>query len=263
MNDGYELTRQIISILPSLDESVVSQFNTLEHLNEVMKLNLPTLLVDNEKFNLENKLTKKQLYDTVNDCLISDFNLILKERPTSKYGNLDGKDLSKVLLTNGNIIISTKKVFPDTTEDINRLIIESWDSSIYTELENDNAVKRMGFIFEIPDTMTKFINYNTIQLESGKPLETFEGFYVPEGDIYSIVSIMSGLSYPEKRINKIKAVLEESKQSVNKVKTVNIFDSANDCSWFGDMRQESSSEDLFGFGSDDGDLDLDNLFNNY
>lgn len=253
-----------IVVLPSTKESLVSQYNTLENLSEITKLNLPTLIVDNDKFETDQRLSKKQLYDTINECVIADFNIITKKRKSSKYGNLDSKDLAKILYTSGNMVIATKRLFPDNQEEFNKAVIDSWDKSIYAGMEYDNAVKRMGFIYEIPDVMTKEVDYEKIQLESGKPLETFEGYYIPEGDVYSVVSIMAGLSFPEKRIKVIKDILNSSKEHMAESKKINILDQ-NESSWFSSMRSEPKSTGL-GFkidDSEDGEIDLDNLFSNY
>lgn len=257
-----------IIVIPSKTESLVSQYNTLENLNEITKLNIPTLLVDNGKFeNEDKKLSKKQLFDTINECVVADFDIITKKRKSSKYGNLDAKDLTKLLTTAGNMVIATKVLFPDSKETINDSIISSWDKSIYTGLEYDNVVKRIGYIFEIPDQLTKDIDHTSLQLETGKPLEMFGGYYVPSNEVYSVVSILAGLSFPEKRINEIKDILNTSKSSFTETKKINVLDNESS-SWFNSMRSEPETTGFdFGFGSDsngnNGELDLDTLFNNY
>lgn len=250
-----------IPVLPALDESMVAQYNSLECLNELSKLNLPTLIVDNQKYAEaagDQKFTKKQLFDTINESIIEDFDLIFKKRTSSKYGNIDRKDLMKLLCTPGNQYIVPVHLTKEELTNVTRTMIDNLHRSIYCNLELDNVVRRMGFIFDIPDFATKSIDFEAIQREIGKPLEVFEGIYDSNNDDHVAISIFSGLSFPEKRIKQIKAVIDRDRKEIVQAKDINIFDS-NEVSWFNDLRGESTVKPQ----TQSDNFDLDSLFDNY
>lgn len=255
-----------IAILPTADESAVSQYNCLENLNELSKLDVPTLLVDNNNFIVKgNRLSKKQLFDAVNKAVMNEFENLFKEREASKYGNMDSRDLMTLLLTPGVTLISTFKVNGEGYDQnsFNKRLMLSWDRSIFANIEYDHVVKRMGFIYDMSDTVTKCINYDLIRKEVGKEIELFEGFHTPQDGDASVVSVLTGLSFPEKRIREIKEIVSKSKEQINtERKQVNILD-GDDSDWF-----NGSRNDLFGSPSsapksNSGELDLEALFSQY
>lgn len=250
-----------IAVLPASDESVVAQYNTLECLNELFKLELPTLLADNQKYVEmvgDVRLTKKQLFDSINESIIEDFDAVFKKRVSSKYGNIDQRDLMKLLCTPGYQYIVTTHLEKEDLSQVSKTMIDNLQRSIYTDIEFDNVVKRMGFIFDIPDYATKSIVFEDIQREVGKPLELFEGVYNSNDDKHVAISIFTGLSFPEKRIREIKAIINKDRNEIGQAKSISVFDQS-DFSWFGDMRSESKPTPT----QDAGEIDLNSLFSNY
>lgn len=274
----------IIVALPSLQEGVSAQGNSIECLKEIYKLNLPTFIVDNEKYQKRN-LSIKEYYDSINERVGKDFEMVFNTtRKPSKYGNFDKKDLMKILSTSGMISISHCMFIRDENGNINtnsgyskeyslieRLIIESIKSSIYSPIEFDKIIKRMGIIYEIDNSLTKEITYNKLMTEIGTPLETFEGFYQPmeseNKTIQRINVILSGLSFPENRLKSCVTVLDRSKNCLNIEKKYEVLES--DVSWLSNIRKESMStgnlksttEDTMNI--DEFDIDMDELFDKY
>lgn len=232
-----------IAVLPSRTESAVAQVNSIECLRELVKLHVPTFIVDNDKFSEQNpSMSRKQLYDTINNQIIGDFNAILNtKRDASKYGNIDGKDLIKILSTPGASIISTTMLNVEGLQHgqtLQKQIIDELQYSVYAPIEYDGVTKRMGFIFEVDDKVTKEIGYDEINREIGSPLEVFEGFYKPKEGRQTVTTIITGLSFPEGRMKDVTERLELSKDDFAAKKEYDLL-SSTDTSWFSDMREET------------------------
>lgn len=233
-----EKTFGIISVLPSFSESMVAQVNTLECLNEIYKLGLPTILLDNNKF--KPGISRKGIFDNINAAIISDFNALFKERKSSKYGNLDTGDLKKILKTPGVMLIKNANFKENEVEEstLSKVVMNSWDDNIYCPVEYDNVIKRAGFIYEIPESMTRSVDYASINKEIGVPLEVFEGYYTPQKGDLNIVSVLSGMSFPESRIDQLKEHIKKRKEDVSE-KAAEITIEKSEIDWFGKLRDES------------------------
>lgn len=232
-----------IVILPSKSESAVAQANNIECVRELVALEIPGFCVDNEKAaSMFPNLSRKSLYDTVNNHVMDQFNaFLITERTPSKYGNLDSKDRLKLLCTGGNTIIATAEIdFNADGMTIQKQIIESLNNSLFAPLEYDGVVRRIGFIYELDDKATKDATHEQIVREVGKPLEVFEGFYKPSKDgKNTVVTILAGLSYPEDRIADSKKVLESSKDDLSIKREYNVLTEV-DTGWFSGIREETT-----------------------
>ena len=178
---------------------------------------------------------------------------------------MDNKDKLKLLKTPGVTVIATSQVMPLDLRDENTLaksIQQSWDNSVFVNLDYDKVVKRVGFIFEISDKITGLINHNTINRDLGLPLEIFEGIYKADKE-QRIISILTGLSFPENKIKAIDETLNKVQGLMNREeKKSSLFESSN----MGDLFAEPSPS----FGSPfeqeetkEEEVNLESLFNNY
>ena len=234
-----------VTILPSKSESIVAQINALECLKEIIRLEIPSFIADNEKLASRGKTkTRKDLFDKMNNYIIDSFNLILNtDRIASKYGNLDQQDIIRLLSTPGVSIITTSNIgsLEKKEKDFSfgKKIMSSWDNSFFAPLQYDDKITRMGFIYEVSDEVTKMVDYEEIKNEIGNPLEIFEGYYQPEDKNDIVISILSGLSYPIKRINEIKKIIEGGKHSSEEVDYDSVF-SDTDLSWFDEARNKKT-----------------------
>jgi tubulin-like protein CetZ len=254
-----------IAVLPSLSESTVAQVNSIDCLRELVDLNVPSFIVDNDKYSRMNpSSSRKQLFDTVNNAIVDDFNLILNtKRQSSKYGNVDTKDLIKLLSTPGASVIGVADLDPELVKEgqtIQKQIIKSWEESTYAQMEYDGVVKRMGFIWEVDDRLTKLINYEELNREVGNPLEVFEGIYRPSEDgEQSVISVLTGLSFPEDRMLEVNEQLEKNKEGFAAKKDYSVL-ASTDTSWFSEAREETTVKKSNTIADDD---DLEDLFSKY
>jgi len=237
-----------IAILPALNESPVAQINTIECLKEIIRLEIPSFIADNEKMYRSGTIkNRKEVFDKMNNYIIDCFNLILNtKRVASKYGNLDQQDIIKLLSTPGATVITTSCIGDKERKEqgfsFGRKIMSSWDSSYFAPIEYDKNITRMGFIYELPIELTKLINYDDIEQEIGSPLEIFEGFYEPD-ESNIVVSILTGLTYPISRINEIKKLISSKKIVTEDKDYDSIFEDV-DTSWFNEARNKKTLKTL-------------------
>jgi cell division GTPase FtsZ len=233
-----------VVVLPAKNEPVVAQINTVECLKEIIRLEIPSFIADNEKmFSIYKgkSLTKKEIYDKMNDYIIDSFNLIFNtERTPSKYGNLDQQDIIKLISTPGMSVITPATLdLKDSSEEnysFSKIVMSSLDNSFFAPLEYDEHIKRSGYIYEIKSELTKYIDYDELNLEIGTPIEYFEGYYEPNDTKNTVVTILTGLSYPIGRINEIKNIINEnSNKDLDDINYDSVFDDL-DTSWFANAR---------------------------
>ena len=239
-----------VAILPTKTESIVSQINTINCLKEIVKLEIPSFLADNDKLASKGKpKSRKELFDRMNNYIIDSFNLILNsDRQPSKYGNLDQQDIIRLLSTPGMSVITTTSIGSKERQEegfsFGKKIMSSWDNSFFAPLEYDKKITRMGFIFEINEATTKLVNYDEMKMEIGNPLEIFEGYYLPEEDKNEvIISILTGLSYPVKRIEELKQIISKGEISSEDRDYDSLFDGI-DTKWFDNARDKKTLKTL-------------------
>lgn len=232
-----------IVILPAKTESAVAQANNIECIRELVALDIPGFVIDNEKASaMFPGASRKSLYDKTNNYIIDQLNaFLLTKRKSSKSGNLDARDRLKVLTTPGNTVIVTTRVDLNTDGmGIQKQIIESVNSSLFAPLEYDGVVKRFGFIYDMDESLTKDAAHDLIVREIGRPLEVFEGVYTPGDDKSNvIVTAISGLSYPEDRVMESRKVLDSNRDELSSRKEYGALGSA-DTNWFSGMREETA-----------------------
>jgi len=239
-----------VAVLPTKTESTVSQVNTINCLKEIIRLEIPSFLADNEKLASKGKpKTRKELFDRMNNYIIDSFNLILNtNRTPSKYGNLDQQDIIRLISTPGMSVITTTSIGSKERQEegftFAKKIMSSWDGSFFAPLEYDKKITRMGFIYEINESTTKMVNYDDMKVEIGNPLEIFEGYYTPEEDKNEVViSMLCGLSYPVKRINEIKDIIKNSEKYSEDRDYDKLFNDI-DTSWFDNARDKKTLKTL-------------------
>ena len=264
-----QITFAAIGTTPSEDESAIATYNSKTCLEELYRLNVPVLLADNGKMKkLKNPNSRKKLYEIVNDTIIQGFVDIFQERERSNVSNMDIKDKMKLLKTPGITLISTANInVSNLTDEVSlaEVITQSWDESVFVDLDYDRVIKRQGLIFEVSDKVTNLINQNVINKDLGVPLEVFEGIYKAKLNNSRVISILTGLSFPENKIKQIDETLEkvqglvkkEEKKSSLFSSKVSLFEEEENSSFDGCLFDSAPTSELSGV------INLDSLFSNY
>jgi cell division GTPase FtsZ len=240
--------------------------NNIECLKEIYNLNLPTFLIDNEKFMAKNKhKSRKELFDLINTYTISNFNLLFNSdrEMNSKYGTIDNKDLIKLFDSQGMMII-TKRKFKEAEykeKGIESIILDSIDMNIYSNITKNGTIARIGFIYEVPTKLMSNSTYELIKKELGTPIEIFEGFReINDNDDCRIITILSGLTFPKERIQEYNNIISNEQEKIKFSNEEDIFGDINKSrSWLSGTRSNISIEKEI---SED-DIDIDALFSQY
>lgn len=220
-----------IIVLPALSETPKTNYNAFNCYKEVTNIQkLATVFsLDNEK---GNKFT-------INNTFVSLFNQVI-DIPNHKdiRGNMDPREVWKLLTTRGNTIIST--AVTNDTQNITGSIIRSWEQNIFADMEPDKQITFLGL------SLTNEINIDDLTRVVGLPYDTFTGY-----NKNLSVTILSGLSYPKTRINAIKKMLDENKEAVkNSILNSQTNKITDDLNLFDDFQLEPeeitiSTEDIF------------------
>lgn len=194
-----------VPVLPSIQESVVSQINTLDCLKELSELDIAILPIDN---NQHSNLTKNELYKEINNTF---FNLIHstieQTEQHSSNGNLDQKDLLTLLSTpafchlSHTTLTNLKQNISISEESITQSIKESWQQGIFTPPSLEKIV-RFGFIYNGQEGLMQYLNIpNILSDYTNTPMDIFEGYYSnTKGDIFTIAT---GLKFNSDRLKEI------------------------------------------------------------
>lgn len=212
-----------VPVLPSKDEVIINQINTLNALEELSNLDVATFPIDNEKIKQKyGNISKNRLYKIVNQSFVKLLNeLISYTEKHSKHGIIDKKDLLQIFNTKGIGIISETNIATISADNVivlssdgfAHVIQHSWEESIFSSIEM-NKVVRAGIIFDAQERFMDYMDYNKIfnYFNNGMPLDLFEGNYTEEKG--KVISILTGLSWINSRLKEIDELIEEKKSTI-------------------------------------------------
>lgn len=217
-NEMSEKTFIAMPIIPDKSEVVSNQMNCLHTFEELSKLDICIMPIDNEQVRHEVN-AKNELFKTINEKTILLVNELLSyTNKTSKNGNLDKRDLLSILNTKGiGIIAETniQKMGSDVVfsiEHVTEKIQASWKQSVFVPIEY-KQVMRASIVLDADETFMKFLKYQSIfeAFEHGMPLDLFEANYHEKRG--SVLSILTGTSWINTRLNEIsKLITDKEKQ---------------------------------------------------
>lgn len=261
-----------MTFTPNNKEGLSSLDNTVECLRELYNLKIPTMIIDNQKFFERNKnKSKKEFFDLINVYAVSNLANIFKPENgyASTSGNADKKDLSKMFELPGCIMIAKRKFTEKdlVNKGIEQIILNAIDSNIYANINKDQVIGRMGFIYEMPNRCMPNTTYDKIVEEFGTPIDIFEGFRDIGEDKkeFRIIVIFSGLSFPKERIEEYAKLVEEKESNTNESED-DIFSGINkDRKYLNNKRKSmiEVNDNIEGFSEDEEELDLGALFSQY
>lgn len=259
-----------VGILPTINDSIGAQRNSLEYLKELKSLGKGFMLYDNNKFKDKNP---SEYMETVNNQVIQDIMVLRGDYCyQTQYGMVDDADMLKLLTLPGMISVTQFTNFfekdmdtSDSTFDTYLLKVAKYSASV--DVDRDRIVKRMGIIVNIDNELSKYYDssLSVYKAAIGEPLEIFEHYYIKDKSIQvpnRVVSILSGLSLPDDRTSLIINRIHEVEEALNKKKESSVLDSV---SGLDDLKIESVTIDRARqFEKNDiNSLDFDFLDSNY
>ena len=152
-----------IAVLPKNSEALISQYNAIECLTELFKLDIPMILVDNDRLSTANR-SRKRLYDTINEQVASDINEFFIPRKNTKYGCIDNKEIYKLFSTPGLITIASTEIGTDDKElNITNEILNSLEKNVYVPVDlYSKIVKRIAIIYELNQKIEYLIKKDSL-----------------------------------------------------------------------------------------------------
>ena len=220
-----------IGILPSLGESIGSQRNTKDYLEQLIE-KCPErryMLFDNNRV----KGSMVQVNETVNKEVVDALRVIRGDYSlSSKYSMIDENDTRKIITTPGMIFVDTIKDFHEGSIPVDGsledLVIDHINrQNCMAKPDRNHVVKYLGFISTLEPTLHQYFDENLPEVRAtfGEPHEDFRHFAVNEDDFggNSLSVIMSGMSAPENRIAEIRdRVIKADQDIVQRTETTKL-----------------------------------------
>ena len=253
----------LVHVLPSLKESLASQQNTIEYLQEMNRLSVTYMSYDNGcKDNKSSNIVLREM----NEEIVEDLAVIRGDYLVSTpYTSIDEQDLTKILEVPGRLIVHRLfdiKEKDAEKQDLEQMLISTIDENDYmTEIQHDKVVKKMGVVENLTDKLANKVDSNMDRFkdELGHPIEGFEHIAIikPGTPVKNRLVVMSsGLSMPDNRIEKINERIQEILDEIEKQsKSTSLLDTIKTDalnSLRGDRKETTIDE-----------IDIDDLFNKY
>ena len=217
----------LVGILPTINEAMSSQVNTLEYFKELYETTsgIPYMVYDNEK--MANKAVNVMM-EGINAAIISDIDVLRGSHQIStKYSAIDEKDMTAILTTAGRIVIAGAKNIKEKMLDstsIDELIIEDFKKNAHAETNRDKIVHRLGVISVLDDRCAEKFDGQVSKVQEfiGTPVETFQHFAIKDAQTSGlpndVIVVASGLSRVDDRIDRIKDRIDEINAAMDAAK---------------------------------------------
>lgn len=249
-------------IVPSIKESPVAQKNTIECMAEIKNLDLGYLMYDNET--VKGPIT--EVFKTVNTAFVNDLKVFRGDLcETTAYGVMDDRDRLKLIGSKGLITVSKVSGIKENylnDRDVNELMITSIKGSNNVDIERDRAIKRVGVIHTLPESLLKTVDsyYTKMKEVYGEPYEIFEHINcIGESEAGSIVTIMAGMSYPATRIEDIAEKLNSMKENLTRNRKDNLSEIAGTLNWLDEEEEATTLSDV----KEDAEMNEADIFGKY
>lgn len=247
----------LVEVFPPLKESIAAQQNTIDYLQEVNAF-LPTvtyMAYDNNKFS---ELPTSEMMKKINEEIVEHIDVIRGQYLYSTpFNSIDDKDAVMILNTPGRLCVyglyGIKEKDLDT-KSIEEMMIDTIKKiSSNVELDRDKIIKKSAIITNLNEKLNSQFNTNMPEIHNliGEPVEGFEHIYICEkGEENRVILIMSGLSVPDDRLEKIMQRIESGMAELTKSKASLILGSA-DTDAIKELRGSSTHESAIEFSLDD------------
>lgn len=184
----------IITILPSMTESIKTQINSYECFSELIRIENT-----GSCFILDNSKSLDRL--NLNALFINAFcsYLQIPEKYHNKRGNIDKAEILESFKAHG---MAKVKQYSDTS--ITELV--NINKDIYAQMEHDKVIKYLVCACD-----ESVLNMKEITTVTGEPFDIFRAYTQKEA-----ILLMSGLSYPMTRLETINERIQSNKDTIIK-----------------------------------------------
>lgn len=182
-----------VTIIPAQDESIKSHINSYECFSELVGINGTgsCFIIDNEE---GDKLE-------LNAVFVDSFTAFLEipENCRSVKGNIDKAEVMETLKAHG-AAVAIRSAGVESAD-----VIQAVKESIFAPLEPDRAVKYMTA------SLSEKVRMQDLEKAFGTPVDNFQTFHAGE-----TICCMSGLSYPQARLDTVYAKVAENRDLIKK-----------------------------------------------
>ena len=219
-----------VGILPTLDDSIGAQRNTLEYMQEINHLGKGYMLYDNNKYK---HLTPSTYMNNINREIVEALCYLRGDYSfKTKYGMIDDADMFKLLTVAGMINVSYYEGFLEKDMD-DHVMLDTYITKVMKnngtcQLDKDRIIKRMGIIVNLSEDLSRYYSsaMEDFKANVGEPLEVFEHYYLKDDDTQNrLAVILSGLSVPDDRIQIVIQRIKEVEDALKKTKQSSLLDS--------------------------------------
>lgn len=219
----------IIILFFGFNTDVRGMRNSIEICQELSD-NYGVIGISNAKFLAESGNNKMKAEQKANEEFSRIVNIISGTNIYAGSQNIDATDLYKLVTTTGYMCVGTANIGKiKNIDQFNKSINEAIDESKLVD-SNEKGSKRIGVIFDMPDSMSDSVDYNasTIIHRYGVPYEMFT--HVQNVDESGHVTwIAAGLPMPIKEVQEIYDNYQKASSSMNRKKDT-FFDFTADLS---------------------------------
>lgn len=185
----------VVTCIPDDNASMKEHMNCYEFFQE-----LETIEGGGATFIMDNNKNKEKL--VLNEQFVCYLDAFLNCETKSAKGVVDRSEIENVLSQKGICIINKHGSDKATTQ----TVIERIRNNIYAPLENDGVVANIALV-----NSNNNVRLNEIIENVGRPYATFEGW---ESD--ATVLAISGCSLPYKKLEEIKQMIEDNKDTIKR-----------------------------------------------
>lgn len=200
-------------ILPRMTESMQAQFNMLEAIDELVKLKLPFMLADLDKFrDVDDRTAHKKIADHV----LKTLNILRGDMVfESKDGMLDERDMLSIINKDGYIGVYYVDGITSAqlaNSSLSSLLLKEINNGPNAAIQNDKIIDYLGIMVSAPEEFNDPLlkgDYGEITAKIGTPIDIFYNPHINDSAEASVSMIASGMSIPASRLKPAREMLVE------------------------------------------------------
>jgi cell division GTPase FtsZ len=220
----------LVGILPVESEALSAHVNTVEYLNELYQ-NLPEqpyMLYDNDKYAGDSAY---HIMNTVNDEIVKDIDVLrCSYNYTTKYASIDDRDMTRMLITPGRVVVARLDAFKDKecdNKNIESMLIDVLKRNAHAEFQRDKKVDTTGIIVNLSQPIMEEFNDTVPSVVDfiGEPIHSFQHIHVNEERKLdnSVFYILTGLTPINDKIGKIEDRIEDINEKRKSMQEENLL----------------------------------------
>lgn len=236
-----------IGSIPTFGEDPIALKNSIDSIKEVNTLGIAYMLPDNSSIQ---STSIKDVYEMINKSISEDLRVIRGDYNSvpSKISNMDYRDCSRLFSTPGLMTISKIAGIKEVDLDkmtFDELILKSIKDSYNVQMEKDKVIGKIGIIMNITENMVNKYDesFSGLLKEVGKTPFVFKHVNIVENEAEtSIITILTGLSIPDSKLEELSEVANSAKEDSGRVTESKIDEIQESTSWMEEEEDDSKKK---------------------